>query len=80
MKSKITKFLVVCVLLFLSYYAYIHYIGIPKTLARQYYLKAQNYRKFGNYEKYTELLSKSKSFFPEEYILTELTKFLKTVD
>ena len=74
LKFRVIKFLFVNALLFLIYCIYIYYVGIPKTLARQYYLQAQQYYRIGQYDRYLELLNQSKSFYEEKYVTEEIDK------
>jgi len=59
------------------YLLYLFTLGVPKTQARNLYLKAQERLKIGDVDGYLNYMKKSLSYYQEEYILSELEKNTK---
>jgi len=65
---------VMLAMLFISafYLLYLFLLGIPKTQARQYYLKAQDYYQNGNDQNYIKNMKIAIEFFAEPYLFADI--------
>ncbi len=70
--KEITLIAVISVIIILLFGAYVYFIGRPKTMARNYYNRAQIDLKEGQEDKAIENMQKALEYWEEDYIREEL--------